>query len=109
MPETSGFYAISIVSKMLSIHPQTIRRYEELGLICPKKLAGKTRVFSDEDIEILKKIQEFTKDLGINIAGVEVILRLSKRVEELESEVSRLNNLLKSISQEKEGENNESR
>jgi len=74
---------------MVSVHPQTLRRYEELGLVCPARLSGK-RFYSPSDIERLRKINRLAGDLGINLAGVEVILELTYRLETLQAEMERV-------------------
>ncbi|MGA1846530.1 heat shock protein transcriptional repressor HspR [Deferribacter abyssi] len=88
-------YVISIVSEMLNIHPQTLRQYERLGFIKPTRTEGNTRLYSDEDIERLKFIITLTKDLGVNLAGVEVILNMRKQIEELQSQMNFLLNFIK--------------
>ncbi|KAA0256902.1 MerR family transcriptional regulator [Deferribacter autotrophicus] len=89
-------YVISIVSEMLNIHPQTLRQYERLGFVKPTRTEGNTRLYSDEDIERLKFIITLTKDLGVNLAGVEVILNMRKQIEELQSQMNFLLNFIKS-------------
>jgi len=85
-------YLISVVSKMLDIHPQTLRQYEREGLVTPSRSDGKIRLYSVSDIDKLKAILTLTRDLGVNLAGVDIILNLKKRLIELEDE----NQLLKS-------------
>ena len=68
-------YMISIVSRMLGVHPQTLRLYEREGLICPKR-NNKQRLYSEEDIERINFILQLTRELGVNNAGVEIILRM---------------------------------
>ncbi|MGQ9462450.1 MAG: MerR family transcriptional regulator [Candidatus Fervidibacter sp.] len=84
------FYSISVVAKMLNIHPQTLRMYERLGLIKPRRNERGDRLFSEADIERVRKIQELTQGMGVNLAGVEVAFKLMARIEELEGELSRL-------------------
>ena len=81
-------YAIGVVAKMVNCHPQTIRYYERQGLIKPRRTAGGLRMFSRQDIERLEKIQSFT-ELGVNLAGVEMLLRLLDNLEELKREMER--------------------
>ena len=88
-------YQISAVAKMLGVHPQTLRLYEREGLIKPARSEGNTRLYSDEDVERLRTIVSLTRDLGVNLAGVEIILRMKEQIEELQAEVERLTNLLK--------------
>jgi MerR family transcriptional regulator/heat shock protein HspR len=86
----AGFYSISAVSKMFSIHQQTIRLYEKEGLICPKRSAGNTRMFEEEDIERLEEIIHMTHQLGINLAGVEMILQLHKKIKKMQTEMNKM-------------------
>ena len=82
-------YSISIVSQMLGITPQTIRLYEQKGLIEPARTPGKTRLYSDEDVLRLKLIRELTKEMGVNLAGVEIVIKLKDQLEELLKERER--------------------
>lgn len=77
-------YLISVVSKVLDIHPQTLRQYEREGLVCPSRTDGKIRLYSQRDIDQIKMILRLTRDLGVNLAGVDIILRLRIKMEELE-------------------------
>ncbi len=79
-------YMISVVAKMLDVHPQTLRLYEREGLITPRRVK-RQRLYSDEDIERLALIIELTRDLGVNKAGVDIILRMRKRLMALQREV----------------------
>ncbi len=90
-------YVISIAARMLGIHVHTLRYYEKIGIIEPSRSKGNIRLYSDRDIALLKQMKTLMEDLGINIAGAEVILRMAQRmaelqhyVEELESEVKKL-------------------
>lgn len=85
-----GYFSISAVAKMFSIHQQTVRMYEKEGLICPKRSEGNTRLFSEEDLERLEEIIHLTHTLGINLAGVEMILKLKKQVKKLQKEMNDL-------------------
>ena len=76
-------YMISIAAKLCEVHPQTLRMYERVGLIRPQRVSRKNRMYSDADIERLRRIQHLTHDMGINLAGVEVILRLLEQMEEM--------------------------
>ena len=90
-------YLISIVSTMLSIHPQTLRQYEREGLIRPSRTEGRMRLYSQRDIDKMKMILRLTRDLGVNIAGIDVILRLKEQMEDMELEIEKLKNELNSI------------
>ena len=90
-------YVISIAARILGIQSHTLRYYERIGIIEPSRSQGNIRLYSDRDIALLKRIKTLIDDLGVNLAGVEVILRmmqhvheLQQQVEELESEVRRL-------------------
>jgi MerR family transcriptional regulator/heat shock protein HspR len=82
-------YVISVVAKMLEIHPQTLRLYERQGLVCPQR-RGNNRLFSNADIERLRQILRLKIDLGVNSAGIEVILNLLDRIEEQQQEIDRI-------------------
>ncbi|MCS7191816.1 MAG: MerR family transcriptional regulator [Armatimonadetes bacterium] len=84
------FYSISVVSKILNTHPQTLRMYERLGLIKPSRNEKGDRLFSQADIERVRKIQELTQKMGVNLAGVEVAFKLMARIDELESELEQM-------------------
>jgi MerR family transcriptional regulator/heat shock protein HspR len=86
-------YMISVVSEMLHVHPQTLRLYEREGLVTPKR-TKRQRLYSDEDVERLSMIVKLTRELGVNKAGVEVILRLRQRLEGMRREMEEMMNLL---------------
>ena len=79
-------YLISVVAKILSIHPQTLRQYEREGLIEPGRTDGKMRLYSQRDIDKIKTILRLTRDLGVNLAGVDIILRLKDKLDEQDRE-----------------------
>ena len=83
-------YLISIVSKMLDIHPQTLRQYERENLICPSRSDGRIRLYSQRDVDKIKLILRLTRELGVNIAGVDIILRLRESVDGMEREIADL-------------------
>ena len=89
MKRRKGFYSISVVAKMFEVHQQTIRLYEKEGLISPQRSDGNTRQFTDEDVEQLEKIIYLTPKLGINLAGVEMILKLQKKIDKLQGEINK--------------------
>jgi len=78
---------ISVVSEMLGIHPQTLRLYEREGFIKPKRSGGNTRLYSDDDIEKLEMILRLTRELGVNLAGVEVVLSMRENMERMQREM----------------------
>jgi len=83
-------YLISIVAKILNIHPQTLRQYERENLICPSRSNGRIRLYSQRDIDKIKLILRLTRELGVNLAGVDIILRLKDNVDEMENEIASL-------------------
>ena len=83
-------YLISVVAKVLNIHPQTLRQYEREGLVEPSRTGGKMRLYSEKDLDKIKMILRLTRDLGVNLAGVDVILRLKQRLEEYEATIDEL-------------------
>jgi len=83
-------YLISIVSKILDIHPQTLRQYERENLITPSRSNGRIRLYSQRDIDRIKLILRLTRELGVNLAGVDIILRLKENVDKMEREIAEL-------------------
>ena len=83
-------YMISVAAELSGMHPQTLRIYEQKGLITPARTPRNTRLYSEEDIERLKKIQEFTTRMGMNLAGVEKVLELECRINDLEGSIAAL-------------------
>ena len=79
---------ISVVAEMYDIHPQTLRLYEREGLLKPSRTEGNTRLYSDEDLEQLDTILSLTRDLGVNLAGVEIILNMRRKMERMQHEVN---------------------
>ena len=80
-------YVISVAARMLEIHTHTLRYYEKVGIIEPYRSQGNIRLYSDRDIAILKKVKSMVDDMGINLPGVEVILRMVQQVTELQNEL----------------------
>jgi MerR family transcriptional regulator/heat shock protein HspR len=93
-------YVISIAAKMVDMHPQTLRLYERLGLVKPAR-HGLNRLYSDEDIARLRQIQRLTQDMGVNLAGVEVILNLLEKIEEMKDEIAVLQDEIEQIRQQR--------
>jgi len=79
---------ISAVAQKYAIHPQTLRMYEREGLLLPSRTEGNTRLYSDEDLERLETILSLTRDLGVNLAGVEIILNMRAKMEQMQREVN---------------------
>ena len=82
-----GYYMISAVADTYAIHPQTLRLYEREGLLTPSRTEGNTRLYSDEDLKQLETILNLTRDLGVNLAGVEIILNMRLKMEKMQSEI----------------------
>lgn len=80
-------FAISVAARLCGVHPQTLRAYERLGLISPARLNEKNRVYSEDDIRRIRQIQRLTQDLGVNLAGVEVILKLLDQMEDMRGDM----------------------
>jgi MerR family transcriptional regulator/heat shock protein HspR len=80
-------YMISAVAEMYSIHPQTLRLYEREGLLIPSRSQGNTRLYAQEDLEQLEFILKLTRDLGVNLSGVEIILNMRRRMAEMQKEM----------------------
>jgi MerR family transcriptional regulator, heat shock protein HspR len=85
-----GFVMISIIAERYNIHPQTLRLYEREGLIKPSRTAGNTRLYGTDEIRKLEMILTLTRDLGVNLAGVEVVLRLARMMHDADMEFDRL-------------------
>ncbi len=83
-----GYYMISAVAAKYNIHPQTLRLYEREGLLKPSRTDGNTRLYSDEDLAELETILALTRDLGVNLAGVEIILNMRRKMERMQREVN---------------------
>jgi len=80
-------YMISAVAEMYNIHPQTLRLYEREGLLAPSRTNGNTRLYGDEDLERLETILNLTRDLGVNLAGIEIILNMRDRMQKMQEEM----------------------
>lgn len=87
-------YMISNVAKTYDVHPQTLRLYERQGLLKPSRSEGNTRLYTDEDLERLELILNLTRELGVNLAGVEIILNMRARVEEMQKEIRQFMELI---------------
>ena len=83
-----AYYMISAVAQKYDIHPQTLRLYEREGLLTPSRTEGNTRLYSEEDLEQLETILSLTRDLGVNLAGVEIILNMRRKMEQMQREVN---------------------
>ena len=85
-PTETHHYVISVAARMCSVHPQTLRHYERIGLVAPARTGGNIRLYSDEDIQRLQQVQRLIDELGVNLAGVEVIMNMTDRFERQQRE-----------------------
>lgn len=83
-------YMIGVVAEMLNVHPQTLRFYEKKGLVRPSRTVGRTRMYSPEDVDELARLLRLTRDLGVNLAGIEVILKMRRRMIEMQKQIEDL-------------------
>lgn len=88
--EERELFTISVVSKMFDIHPQTLRLYEREGLLSPRRSEGKTRLYCREDLERIRKILSLTRDMGVNLAGVEVFFTMQEHMEAMKGFVAEM-------------------
>ena len=95
------YVMISVVAERYEIHPQTLRLYEREGLIKPTRSAGNTRLYDEEALRRLEIILTLTRELGVNLAGVEVILNMKERMDQMQGEVDRLLTYVREIAQER--------
>lgn len=83
MVKNNKYYTIGMVAEMLNIHPHTLREYEREELILPMRTSGNIRLYSEDNIEEIRFIREMTQDMGVNLAGVDIILRMKRQIEDL--------------------------
>jgi MerR family transcriptional regulator/heat shock protein HspR len=83
-------FVISVAARLLEVHPQTLRYYERAGLLQPSRSRGNIRLYSPADLQRVRQVKRLVEDLGVNLAGVEVIMQLTDRIRELEAEVEQL-------------------
>jgi len=83
-------YMISVAAELVGMHPQTLRIYENKGLVSPRRTSGNTRLYSEADLERLRLIQRLTTELGLNLAGVEVVLRMEDELRRAQAQIERL-------------------
>jgi MerR family transcriptional regulator/heat shock protein HspR len=89
------FFAIGVVAKMYNIHQQTLRLYEREGLLKPARSEGNTRLYSEKDLERLELILNLSRDMGVNLAGVEIILNLREKMRDMQSQINEMVQFLK--------------
>ena len=94
--KSKGAYMISAVAEMYEIHPQTLRLYEREGLLKPSRTVGNTRLYTDEDLERLEFILNLARELGVNIAGIAIILQMRERMEEMNRQMQDFVNYVRS-------------
>jgi MerR family transcriptional regulator/heat shock protein HspR len=92
-----GMYMISVAAELVGMHPQTLRIYETKGLVRPKRTPGGTRLYSEADVERLRIIQRLTTELGLNLAGVELVLRLEDELRKAHAQIDRLHREQKQV------------
>jgi len=90
-------YVISVAARILGTQTYTLRYYERIGLIEPRRSQGNIRLYSDRDIDLLRRVRTLVEDMGVNLAGVEVILRLIKRMGEMQDKMEKLESELKQL------------
>lgn len=83
-------YMIGVAAQLAGVHPQTLRLYERLNLLTPARTVGKTRLYSEEDIRIVRRIQELTQGMGLNLAGVKLVMEMEREVEKMRKEVEEM-------------------
>jgi len=103
LDEERGVFMISVAAELAEMHPQTLRMYEARGLIAPKRSPKNTRLYSQRDVELLRRIQRMTSEEGLNLAGVVTVLELEERVEKLRLELERTRRQLRDLEQARDG------
>lgn len=104
--EEQGVFMISVAAELAEMHPQTLRMYEQRGLIAPKRSPKNTRLYSQRDVERLRRIQQMTAE-GLNLAGVETVLALESQVQRLRAEAERMRKRIAELEGKKNAENGE--
>ncbi len=92
-------YIISVAADILGVHVQTLRYYERAGIVEPSRSKGNRRLYSQEDIELLRRVKTLMEDLGVNLAGVEVIMRMGQRMVQMEREIHELEDRVKRLTE----------
>ena len=90
-------YLISVVATMLNIHPQTLRQYEREGLVEPSRTQGRMRLYSQRDIDRMKLILRLTRQMGVNLAGVDIVLQLKEQIDQMQNEIDLLREELSKV------------
>jgi MerR family transcriptional regulator, heat shock protein HspR len=94
-PRSKPLYMIGVVAEMLKLHPQTLRTYEKKGLIRPSRTVGRTRMYSPEDVEEIARVTRLGRDLGVNLAGIEIILKMRRRMLDMQAQIEDLMNYVR--------------
>jgi transcriptional regulator, MerR family len=102
--EVKKKYTIGVVAEMYNIHPQTLRLYEKEGLIKPYRSKGRTRYYTEEDLKRLELVLTLSRELGVNLAGIEIILRMKEQMEEMERQIQKLLEIIQKSLREEESE-----
>ena len=90
MMDDRPIYMISVAAELVGMHPQTLRIYESTGLVRPRRTAGNTRLYSERDVARLRVIQKLTTELGLNLSGVELVLKLEDQLQRMQARIDRL-------------------
>ena len=98
--DTEPCYVISIAAKVIGVHAQTLRYYERAGIVQPSRSQGNQRLYSERDIARLRQVKTLVDDLGVNLAGVEVILKLTKRIAEMEDQMHKMRSEIEILSRQ---------
>jgi len=102
--QTRGVFMISVAAELADMHPQTLRMYEQRGLIMPKRSPKNTRLYSQADVERLREIQRLTNEQGLNLAGVETVLELEERLQKMRAEMAKLREQASEMERQMAGE-----
>ena len=94
--KTRPLYMIGVVAQMLKVHPQTLRMYEKKGFIRPSRTVGRTRMYSAEDVEEVARVTRLVRDLGVNLAGIEIVLKMRRRMIEMQAQIEDLTDYVRS-------------
>ena len=93
--KSKPLYMIGVVAEMLKLHPQTLRMYEKKGLIRPSRTVGRTRMYSPDDVEDIARVTRLARDLGVNLAGIEIILKMRRRMLDMQAQIEDLMDYLR--------------
>ena len=94
IPEDEPCYVISVAARMVGMHAQSLRYYERMGVVTPSRSRGRIRLYSQADIDRLRQIQRLINDLGVNLAGADIIIRMNERIRIMEEEIEELRHQL---------------